>query len=594
MISLLLECVQFSREIRTLFKKKNQVQDSERKGGSMSALSRLSTKLFLSFSVAVAGIILIAASGTIALNRTVSVSQAVKEQKFNLAILVEKTATASAAIVNNLEISAAQSTDEGIGKAAKLKENLDKHMTDALALANNEPLVAGLKELQVLATKVMETGSAKVRMVIDQDFSGISSATKAFAGTTEAFSKSLGHVQELSRRDLETSLEELIAESRRSALAATIAALVLVPLTLVLSVWVYRATVRPINKAIDITRSFANGDFNQDSSIKGSLEFGRLGEALGGMAQQLHHNQEQLIENRKTVELRVRVQSEVLDMIGESAERVASLSTRCSHSSEHLLKKLGGQIHSLDGVNTLIGDVSNQSTANAETAMEAAGISLEARQAAENGNDKMAAMVEAMGNIHRSSQEILQILDVLQDIAEQTNLLALNATIEAARAGETGKGFAVVAQEVKSLALRSSQAVKETAALLQKSAQTVENGGRIAEQTAVELEKIMQTVDRVNSIAGQIADRSKEQAQGIENVSSRLMDIHRDTGHMDDISTQNKDDSEALADNASQLVTQLRLKMQEAVDKFGSMHIDKAAVDDPALWHEKSRVLALN
>jgi methyl-accepting chemotaxis protein len=560
----------------------------------MSGLSRISTKLFLSFSVAVAGIILIAASSTIALNQTVLVGQAVKEQKFNLAILVEKTATASAAIVNNLEVSAAQSTDEGIGKAATLKITLDKHMTEALALANNESLVGGLKELQLLAIKVMDTGAAKVRMVIDQDFSGISAATKAFADTTSAFSDKLGQIQELSRRDLETSLEGLIAESRRSALAATIAALAVVPLTLVMSVWVYRATVRPINKAIDITRTFANGDFNQDSSIPGSLEFGRLGEALGGMAQQLHHNQAQLIENRKSVELRVRVQSEIFDMIGESAEQVASLSNRCSQSSEHLLKKLGGQLGSLDGVNALIGEVSSQSTANAETAMEAAGISLEARQAAENGNDKMAAMVEAMGNIHRSSQEIRQILDVLQDIAEQTNLLALNATIEAARAGETGKGFAVVAQEVKSLALRSSQAVKETAALLEKSARTVEDGGQIAEQTAIELEKIMQTVDRVNTIAGQIADRSKVQAQGIENVSSRLTGIHQDTGHMAEISTQNKNDSEALANSASHLVTQLRLKIQETEDKFGSMHIDKATADDPALWNEMSRVAVLN
>ncbi len=555
----------------------------------MPGLSRISTKLFLSFSVAVAGIILIAASGTIALNRTVSVSQAVKEQKFNLAILIEKAATACAAIVNDLEISAAQSTDEGIGKAAKLKESLDKYMNDALALANNEELVTGLKELQGLAAKVMEMGAAKVRMVIDQDFVGISSATKAFASTTEAFSDKLEHVQELSRRDLEISLEELITESRRSAFAAMIAALVLVPLTLTLSVWVYRATVRPINKAINITNAFANGDFNRDSSIKGSVEFGRLGEALGGMAQQLQQNQAQLIDNRKTVELRVRVQSEILDMIGESAEQVASLSHRCSQTSDTLLKKLNGQVDSLDEVIALISDVSSQSTANADTAMEAAGITLEARQAAENGNEKMATMVVAMGDIHRSSQEILQILDVLQDIAEQTNLLALNATIEAARAGETGKGFAVVAQEVKSLALRSSEAVKETAALLQKSAQTVDHGGQIAEQTATELGKIMVTVDRVNTIAGQIADRSKEQAQGIENVSSRLMGIHQDTGNMAEISTHNKNDTGDLADSASQLETQLRLKMQEADEKFGAMHTMTAAVNDPSLWTEKGQ-----
>lgn len=556
----------------------------------MSILSRLSTKLFISFSVAVAGIILIATSGTVALNRTVAVSQAVKEQKFNLAILIEKSAATSTAIINFLEISAAQSTDEGINKAAKLKESLDKDLADALVLAKNEKLIAGLKELQDLATKVMETGSAKVRMVIDQDFAGISAATKTFADTTEDFSSKLAHLQELSRKDLESSLEDLIVESRQSLYAALVAALILVPLTLFLSIWVYRATVRPINKAIDITNAFANGDLNRDSTIKGSIEFGRLGTALNDMAQQLHQNHIQLVDNRKAVELRVRVQSEILDMISESAEQVASLSKQCSHSSDYLLRNLDGQISSLGEANVLISDVSSQSVVNADMAMEAAGITLEARQAAENGDEKMVKMVAAMKNINHSSKEILQILDVLQDIAEQTNLLALNATIEAARAGETGKGFAIVAQEVKGLALRSSQAVKETADLLQKSAQTVEDGGQIAEQTAVELNKIMQTVGRVNTIAEQIVDRSKKQAQGIESVSSCLANISHDTGKMTETSKKNKDDTEELAESASQLVVQLKLKMHEAENKYGStMHAIAAASEDPSLWTEKSR-----
>ncbi|MCB1764169.1 MAG: methyl-accepting chemotaxis protein, partial [Gammaproteobacteria bacterium] len=149
-------------------------------------------------------------------------------------------------------------------------------------------------------------------------------------------------------------------------------------------------------------------------------------------------------------------------------------------------------------------------------------------------------------------------------IAGQTNLLALNATIEAARAGEAGKGFAVVAQEVKDLALRSSQAVKETAGLLQKSAEDVENGGRIAEQTASELTEIMTHVTSITRIVGDIATRSNEQANGISQVTDQLTGANNGTREMMQVSQSNVASADELRDRSAQLVTQLQLKLEEA------------------------------
>ena len=95
-----------------------------------------------------------------------------------------------------------------------------------------------------------------------------------------------------------------------------------------------------------------------------------------------------------------------------------------------------------------------------------------------------------MGKIEKSSQQISQIIGVIDEIAFQTNLLALNAGVEAARAGDSGRGFAVVASEVRALAQRSAEAAKEIKALISTSATQVGEGVELVAQTGKALERI--------------------------------------------------------------------------------------------------------
>jgi methyl-accepting chemotaxis protein len=136
------------------------------------------------------------------------------------------------------------------------------------------------------------------------------------------------------------------------------------------------------------------------------------------------------------------------------------------------------------------------------------------REAEESG-----AVVSAMTEIERSSDQISQIIGVIDDIAFQTNLLALNAGVEAARAGDAGKGFAVVASEVRALAQRSSAAAKEIKTLIGTSTQHVGRGVDQVGRAGKALASIVNRVAHISTLVSDIAAGASEQSTGLAEIN---------------------------------------------------------------------------
>jgi methyl-accepting chemotaxis protein len=161
--------------------------------------------------------------------------------------------------------------------------------------------------------------------------------------------------------------------------------------------------------------------------------------------------------------------NEILSQVDQAVIQMASGADQVATASQDLSQGATEQASSLEEISASANEIGGQSGQNSDNANQAAVLAKKNTEDAQAGNQYMTELLDVMGQISESAIKTKKIVKTIDDIAFQVNLLALNANVEAARAGKYGRGFAVVAEEVRTLAVRSAQAVKETTQMVEES-----------------------------------------------------------------------------------------------------------------------------
>lgn len=217
--------------------------------------------------------------------------------------------------------------------------------------------------------------------------------------------------------------------------------------------------------------------------------------------------------------------NDTIGQLNRCCSQVRAGSENLASNSHMLAQGSTEQTAAVEAFKMSLDKVADLTRQDGENAAHVKQISGKAWEVVVQSNSQMDEMVQAMGEIGASSQEIAKVIKIIEDIAFQTNILALNAAVEAARAGETGKGFAVVADEVRNLASKSAEAASATTEMIEKSATAVSHGIRVADATVQSMKQVGENVQTMAELLGNIDQSTNEQADAFAHMVDSVSQI---------------------------------------------------------------------
>lgn len=247
----------------------------------------------------------------------------------------------------------------------------------------------------------------------------------------------------------------------------------------------------------------------------------------------------------------------IVGIVLESSGGVQTASEEIASASHDLARRTENGASSLQTTASAMEEISSTVMHTSDTVAGAIAIVRDNASSAERGGQVILQVVHTMEGIRTSSNQIGEIISVIDGIAFQTNILALNAAVEAARAGEQGRGFAVVASEVRALAGRSAAAAKEIKTLITASISQVEAGNRVVAEAGKTIGEIVANASKIDAMMNEIATATREQSKGVTQVTASVNELDEGTQQNAALVEETAAAASSLAEQAQRLADEV-------------------------------------
>lgn len=475
-------------------------------------------------------------------------------------------------------------------EAGQSFEVIDRILTDenAKVTAHLKEQIVEMKEIRSRIenayAKVTEEGDLEGGKILEEEYIPISADLRE---DLKNFSAAID-------QEATTQITKTKQRSDIGKIATGVLVIIFISTSLIMQKKILKDIMSPLKEIEVATQALSQGDFSSNITYDRTNEFGQVCNSMRTSFSELKRVIEEisvvvghlangdfsvspsmtfpgeLREIEVSMDKLIKKLNFAFGEIQAAADQINSGAEQISGGSQELAQGATEQASSVEELAATIAETSEQITANSHNAHQANKLVTDVGKVAQDTMENMEQLLSAMGEISTFSDEIKNIIKMIDDISFQTNILALNAAVEAARAGSAGKGFAVVADEVRNLATKTAEAAKSTTQMIDGSIAAVNHGEELAQRTHTAFGELNAKVTEVVKIVDEISVASEEQAHGMKQLSIGVDQISAVVQTNSATSEESAASSEELSGQASmlnQLVAQFKLNENGAVEE---------------------------